>query len=554
MPRPPKDPGDPGPDALKKSLLTLREQQERSLLDIEAFLDQLSAQEARLQHQVQNGFKAGTDEESETATPNLNWLQMKEAMDDCKEESGSKQSSVRKKTFGRATTAAELDGSKWKDLIDEESNSSSVRDHKNLCSWCKWLVAKPQFDWAMGMIIFFNSICIGIDTQKSISSELLPEWPGEALDAMFICIYVTELAIRLVANGRTNFKDTWFLFDLALVAMGLLGNILDPILKSSMDSGESALTKILVVRSLRLLRLVRAIRMLHMFRTVWRLVYGLLTSGNAMLSTFFILLLTLYIFACLGVEIITKDTLLAGHPDTAHIVEYYFGSLQRTLLTLVSFVSADSISAVYMPICIIRPELIIFFVAVILTVSVSLMNLVTAVLVEGALANAANDKELSRHDLRQKVKKFAPKIMEVFQEIDSDHSGTIDRNELIKINLNQLPFELNSEHVDSLEDLFDMLDVEGKGVLTQVEFADGLLNLLTMDVPIHQMKSFKLMQLQSATLEQIRSKLTVLEDNLPNCRRGESRGGSKMRTPYRADCWHTGLGHGLVSKGDMTIA
>ena len=45
----------------------------------------------------------------------------------------------------------------------------------------------------------------------------------------------------------------------------------------------------------------KAIRMLHMFRTVWRLVYGLLTSGNAMLSTFFILLLTLYIFACLGI-------------------------------------------------------------------------------------------------------------------------------------------------------------------------------------------------------------------------------------------------------------
>ena len=43
-----------------------------------------------------------------------------------------------------------------------------------------------------------------------------------------------------------------------------------------------------------------ALRMLRIFRTVWRLVYGLLTSGNAMLSTFFILLLTLYIYACLG--------------------------------------------------------------------------------------------------------------------------------------------------------------------------------------------------------------------------------------------------------------
>eukprot|EP00438_Fugacium_kawagutii_P018248 Skav231330 [mRNA] locus=scaffold819:83490:85641:- [translate_table: standard] len=147
--------------------------------------------------------------------------------------------------------------------------------------------------------------------------------------------------------------------------------------------------------------------MLHMFRTVWRLVYGLLTSGNAMLSTFFILLLTLYIFGCLGVELITKDTLL-----------------RRTLLTLASFVSADSIAAVYMPICIVRPWMIAYFIMVILTVSVSLMNLVTAVLVEGALANAANDKELSRHDMKQKAHA-------VFAEIDEDGSGEIDRAELL---------------------------------------------------------------------------------------------------------------------------
>lgn len=36
--------------------------------------------------------------------------------------------------------------------------------------------------------------------------------------------------------------------------------------------------------------------------TVWRLVYGLLTSHNAMFSTLALIVLTLYIFACLGVE------------------------------------------------------------------------------------------------------------------------------------------------------------------------------------------------------------------------------------------------------------
>lgn len=73
---------------------------------------------------------------------------------------------------------------------------------------------------------------------------------------------------------------------------------------------------------------------------------------------------------------------------------------------------------------------------------------------------------------------------------------------------------MNSEHVESLEDLFDMLDVEGKGTLTQAEFADGLLNLLTMDVPVHQMKTFKILQLHTTALDQIKSRLSSLEASL----------------------------------------
>jgi len=44
---------------------------------------------------------------------------------------------------------------------------------------------------------------------------------------------------------------------------------------------------------------------------------------------------------------------------------------------------------------------------------------VTAVLVEGALANAANDKELSRHDMKQKARQLGWKgnAKEAFQDI-----------------------------------------------------------------------------------------------------------------------------------------
>jgi len=493
MPRPLKGNENRTVEGLRAALQSLRQQQEQSLAAIEALLETCASEFPEAPEQLYAIKEAQVDNN---------------VVETVKEDQKPPMPAIEKKAVGLSES-----GSKFRDLISE--NDGEHQEDRTLKGWTRWLINKPQFDWAMGFIIFLNSICIGIETQRSIpDSGLLPDWPTEALDMTFISIYIVEISMRIYAFGKSNFKDQWFLFDFALVGMGVLGIIVEPIMLSGDQGAETPFAKILVVRSFRLLRLVRAIRMLHMFRTVWRLVYGLLTSGNAMLSTFFILLLTLYIFACLGVELIRKDPALLRDETTREIVHYHFGSLQRTLLTLVSFVSADSIAQVYMPLCIVRPFLITYFIAVILTISVSLMNLVTAVLVEGALANAANDKELSRHDMKQKVRKFAPKVMQVFAEIDEDGSGTIDRHEVSKINLDQLPIELNSEHVSSLEDLFDMLDVEDKGTLTQAEFADGLLNLLTMDVPIHQMKTFKLLQLHSSSLEHIKGKLLNLENYL----------------------------------------
>ncbi|CAK9090226.1 Voltage-dependent calcium channel type A subunit alpha-1 (Cacophony protein) [Durusdinium trenchii] len=489
MPRPDERGSSREREDLTAGLWALRQQQEESLAVIDALLRKALPEE-----------------------PAENNLLVKEVQIDQADEESSKEGNG--KSLKKVKTGfLSGEGSQFRELMDDGKTLDI--ESKTWGDRCRWLVSKPQFDWFMGFIIFLNSICIGIDTQHNIdiSQSPFPNWPGEAIDLVFICAYFVEIGIRLTAWGRANFKDGWFLFDLMLVAMGFVGNIVEPILTSS-NGGENGFAQILVVRSLRLLRLVRAIRMLHMFRTVWRLVYGLLTSGNAMLSTFFILVLTLYIFACLGVEFVTKDPLLATHPLTADIVDYNFSSLQRTMLTLISFIHADSIKEVYEPIIIVRPAMIIFFVSVILTVSVSLMNLVTAVLVEGALQNAANDKELSRHDLRLKVKKFAPKIMEVFVEIDKDGSGTIDRDELSQIKLSELPFELSTEHVSSLEDLFDMLDVDGKGTLTSTEFADGLLQLLTMDMPIHTMKTFKLLHLHGTLLHDIDGKLQHLQKAL----------------------------------------
>eukprot|EP00435_Cladocopium_sp_Y103_P067734 s99_g30.t1 len=75
---------------------------------------------------------------------------------------------------------------------------------------------------------------------------------------------------------------------------------------------------------------------------------------------------------------------------------YAFGSLPRAILTLVQFVSLDSIAGVYFPLIMAKPWLAIYFMPLMVLIPIGLMNLVTAVLVEHALSHATREEELHR--------------------------------------------------------------------------------------------------------------------------------------------------------------
>ena len=268
---------------------------------------------------------------------------------------------------------------------------------------CQRLVSSSWFDYLFGIIIAVNSICIGIEAQASIESADATIWIGwRWLDIIFVVIYIIEISIRLIAYGCTaSFHNGWFVFDFILVVLGTLSAIIVPI----SSFGEYAfLESVMVVRALRLLRLIRTLRMLRYFRTVWRLVFGLLTSINTIASTLCLIVLVIYIFACLGIELITNDTQLKTvHADVEEIVNKHFRSVPITMLTLSQFVTLDSIAAVYYPLVVERPWLVMYFGAIVLILSIALMNLVTAVLVEGALESAQHDRAAAKHDLHEKL-------------------------------------------------------------------------------------------------------------------------------------------------------
>lgn len=357
----------------------------------------------------------------------------------------------------------------------------------------KKMVDSKWFEWAASILILLNMVTIGIEAETSLHGH---EDSFENLERVFLAIYTLELALRFIAGGRQMFCNGWFILDFVLVFVGLLALVVAPVMSEAGEGAMEGIEKLLIIRGLRLLRLVRALRMISYFKVMWRLVHSLLTAGSTLLSTTSLLALALFISGCIAVEIITKDKDLLLDPETGPIVERHFANLPTSILTLCQFVTLDSIAAVYFPLMMARPLLFFFFVPLGLIISIGLMNLVTAVLVENCLENAAQEAEYERLQLKNKAKAALPAMIEIFKVLDKDHSGFISREEIEHVPLDILPGKLlESISIPSMADLFELLDVDGTGSLTQAEFVEGLLNLVLLDVPIWTIQSLRLLGL-----------------------------------------------------------
>lgn len=400
---------------------------------------------------------------------------------------------------------------------------------------CAELLNNPKFDAAVGVVIVLNSISIGMEISADLSARqecarIEPEPTAACQDEkmssfykqiehFFMFVYTFELCLRFATVGIRCLKNGWVLFDFVLVFLGVVTSyIIEPIMASSGNADGADLGPIMVLRVFRLLRLARALRLLVAFRTLWMLVRGLLMSGGTMTYTFALIFLILYIFACMGVEVFTKDYAVRdADPAYNEIVEMHFADIPTTMLTLVQFVTLDSVGAIYKPM-IERGKnwfIIVYFVTFILMVSVSLMNLVTAVLVNGAIEQATSDKEAERIYKAQQLKRMLPKIREMFMELDADGSGFLELDELLNA-----PQEVREELLkymkgDDIIELFECIDVDESGQIDVDEFCDGMARLTLSETPVETLRMMR--QLQLIRREGDFRELNAKVDNLAEC-------------------------------------
>jgi Ca2+-binding EF-hand superfamily protein len=249
---------------------------------------------------------------------------------------------------------------------------------------------------------------------------------------------------------------------------------------------ESSVGKIgqqfMLFRLVRLLRLARALRLVSCFETMGKLVRGMLSSANTLWAALVLLLLTIYILACVAAEVISQSPTLNRHPEVVSIIEDRFSSIPAIILTLMQFATEDSISAFYYPIVVASPGQSLFFLVCFFVVSVLLMNLVAATVIDDALQRSHRDREQETQAIRKKLKETLPWIYKIFEHLDKSGDGSIEVSEIYQgittLSLDGLPESLVNLLVpEKMVNLFELLDTDESGLISREEFCDGLANL-----------------------------------------------------------------------------
>lgn len=211
------------------------------------------------------------------------------------------------------------------------------------------LVTAPWFTHGILILIILNAAILGLETSPAIMAQY-----GDLLlflDNTMLAIFVVELLLRMAAYRTAFFRDSWNLFDLAVVTIALVP-----------ASGPLA-----VLRSLRVLRVLRVLSIVPSMR---RVISALLGSLPGLGSIGLVLILIYYVFAVIATKLFGD-----AFPE-------WFGSIAASFYTLFQVMTLESWSmGISRPVMEQFPYAWMFFVPFILIATFTMLNLFIAIIV-----------------------------------------------------------------------------------------------------------------------------------------------------------------------------
>lgn len=253
------------------------------------------------------------------------------------------------------------------------SDTAPVKPNNAFQAKVRALVENPKFEWFILGVIVFNSILLGLETSKTVTSAFGHAF--ELVNDIILWIFVAEIALKWIALApriQDFFKNGWNVFDFIIVALAFL------------PTGGSWAAIARMARVLRVMRLISAMPNLRM------IVQTLLQSIPSMLNVLWLLLAIFYVYAILGYH------LFHAHDPT------HWDTLGMSLLTLFRVVTLEDWTDVMYKAMEISPYMCIYFVSFVVIGTFVFMNLFIAVMLKNA-ENIHEEETADIDDVRRDV-------------------------------------------------------------------------------------------------------------------------------------------------------
>ncbi|MCS6947604.1 MAG: ion transporter [Steroidobacteraceae bacterium] len=205
-------------------------------------------------------------------------------------------------------------------------------------------------------LIVVNAITLGLETFPSAMrayGELL-----HSLDAALLGVFVVELLLKMIAHGWRFFRSGWNWFDLIVVGIALL----------------PATGGLSVLRALRVLRVLRLVSAAPKMRFV---VESLARSLPGLGSIGLLLMIFFYVFAVLATNLFGRD------------FPQWFGSLFGSMFSLFQIMTLEGWVDIAREVMARYPLAWLYFLAFIALATITVLNLVIAVIVNAMQDPAA---------------------------------------------------------------------------------------------------------------------------------------------------------------------
>lgn len=284
------------------------------------------------------------------------------------------------------------------------------------------------------------------------------------------------------------------MMDMLLVGIQIMDQAIRLISCLNMPVDMSIMRLLRLVRLTRIARLVRVFRLFDELRTMVR---GLSRSFGSLLWAMIFLSIAIYVFSIVFIEAVMMSPEAKKSPE----LQFWFGSLHRTILTMFEcIVGGVGWDHVVRPLMAqVSPCMGVVFCIYIGVSLLSMMNCVTAVLVEKVMHTVREDKDVH----------FATQMCDLFT--DAEESITFEgfRQKLHTKTMRDF-FETISVDISAAQTVYNLLDINDCGRVDTSEMISGFLK---MRGPARALEVMMIMR----SIRDVHAAVVALQSDLRTC-------------------------------------